>query len=101
VANVKIDEGLRELSLPAGELDPIRLEFAAACLTLAQGLPLRDEGAQSSLEVFDASHSAQLVLAQALGRFSSRRAHEFARWGRAVLVEGRRLFRARASVNRP
>jgi hypothetical protein len=99
VANVKIDEGLRELSLPAGELEPIRLELAAACLTLAQRLPLRDEDAQLSLEVFDASHSAHLALAQPLCRFASRRAHEFARWGRAALVGGRRLISARSSVN--
>jgi hypothetical protein len=99
VENVKIDEGLRELSLPSGELDPIRLELIAACLTLAQLLPLRDEGAQLSLEVFNARHSAQLTLAHRLGWFSSRRAHEFARWGRAVLAGGRRLFSARASIS--
>jgi hypothetical protein len=99
VANVKIDESLRELSLPAGELDPIRLELGAACLTLAQRLPLRDEGAQLSLEVFHASHTAQLALAQPPSWFSSRRAHELARRGRAVLVEGGRLFSARASIS--
>jgi hypothetical protein len=56
VGKVKIDEGLRELALPASDFEAIRLELIAACVTLAQGLPLRDERAELFLEMFGASH---------------------------------------------
>lgn len=78
VGKVKIDEGLRELALPASDFEPIRLELVAACLTLAQRLPLRDERAELFLEVFGASHGR---IPSRLRRWASSRGgvHEFAR----------------------
>jgi hypothetical protein len=49
VATVKIDEGSRELSLPAREFQSIRLEFVAVRLALAQPLLLCNERAQPFL----------------------------------------------------
>jgi hypothetical protein len=49
VATVKIDEGSRELSLPAREFQSIRLEFVAVRLVLAQPVLLCNERAQPFL----------------------------------------------------
>ena len=73
VGKVKIDEGLRELALPASDFEPIRLELVAACLAFVQGLPLRDERAELFLEVFGASHGRIPSRLSNWGQFSSGR----------------------------
>jgi hypothetical protein len=48
------DQGLRELALPARDLEPVRLELLPARVVLAQSLPLADKQAQCLLEALNA-----------------------------------------------
>jgi hypothetical protein len=42
---VAIDESMRELPLPLRELEPVRLQLVAACVSIAQRLPFGDKHA--------------------------------------------------------
>ena len=60
-----IDQGIRELPLQAHELESVLLELMTACATVAQGLALSDESAQSLFEALDASHRRVIGLRRA------------------------------------
>jgi hypothetical protein len=49
-SRVSVDQRLRQLSLPAPDLDAVRLEHVTFRAVLAQRLPLRDEHAQRLLQ---------------------------------------------------
>ena len=56
VGQVAVDESMRELPLPLGELQAIRLQLVATGGALAHCLPFCDQDAQLFLKAFDASH---------------------------------------------
>src|SRR6266516_3424571 len=84
--NIAVDQRMGELLLPAHQLEAVRLEFAAARVTLVQRLSLCDEHADRFLYAFDASHrrsSSRLGLGGGRSRV----------WPRRRMGGGRRPWR--------